>query len=303
MTLLAEARAPAEARTKPSRRKPRLAPWAFIGPAIGLFTVFFAYPLVASLVQSFQTDERGETVWAGLANYRRLLGDPLMPTALGNTAIILAIQVPLMLVLALLLAQILNQSWLRMRTGYRIAYFLPAVTTLVAYAIVFRVLLRADSGVLNQLLGLVGLPGVDWLNDPVWAKVALIASITWKWTGYNMVILLAGLQAIPREQYEAAAVDGAGPVTTYVKVVVPQLRPVILFCLITSTIGTLQLFDEPYLLTGGGPDNATLTPIIYLYQVGFQQLDFGYASAIAWVVVLLIGALSLLQFKALGRRG
>ena len=298
MTLLGAVRA----RAKPARRRPRSAPWAFIGPAAALFAVFFAYPLVASLVESFQTDERGETVWAGLANYRRLLGDPLMPTALGNTAIILLIQVPLMLVLALLLAQILNQSWLRLRTGYRIAYFLPAVTTLVAYAIVFRVLLRADTGVFNQLLGGVGLPTVDWLNDPVWAKVALIASITWKWTGYNMVILLAGLQAIPREQYEAAAVDGAGPVTTYVKVVVPQLRPVILFCLITSTIGTLQLFDEPYLLTGGGPDNATLTPIIYLYQVGFQQLDFGYASAIAWVVVLLIGALSLIQFKALGRR-
>jgi len=296
MTLLAEARA------KPPGRRPRPAPWAFVGPAIGLFAVFFAYPLVASLVESFQTDERGETVWAGLDNYRRLLGDPLMPKALGNTAIILLVQVPLMLVLALLLAQILNQSWLRMRTGYRIAYFLPAVTTLAAYAIVFRVLLRADTGVLNQLLGGVGLPAVDWLNDPVWAKVALIASITWKWTGYNMIILLAGLQAIPREQYEAAAVDGAGPATTYVKVVVPQLRPVILFCLITSTIGTLQLFDEPYLLTGGGPGNATLTPIIYLYQVGFQQLDFGYASAIAWVVVLLIGALSLIQFKALGRR-
>ncbi|HEY1179733.1 MAG TPA: sugar ABC transporter permease, partial [Phytomonospora sp.] len=290
------------ARARPARRKSRLTPWAFVGPAVALFAVFFAYPLVASLVQSFQTDERGETVWAGLDNYRRLLGDPLMPTALGNTAIILLIQVPLMLVLALLLAQILNQSWLRMRTGYRIAYFLPAVTTLVAYAIVFRVLLRSDSGVLNQLLGVVGLPAVDWLNDPVWAKVALIASITWKWTGYNMVILLAGLQAIPREQYEAAAVDGAGPVTTYVKVVVPQLRPVILFCLITSTIGTLQLFDEPYLLTGGGPGDATLTPIIYLYRVGFDQLDFGYASAIAWVVVLLIGALSLIQFKALGRR-
>ncbi|MEV0646006.1 sugar ABC transporter permease [Phytomonospora sp. NPDC050363] len=300
MTLLAEPRAPAGGRG--SRRAPRLAPWVFIGPAAALFAVFFAYPLGASLVESLQTDERGESVWAGLDNYRRLLDDPLIPKALGNTAVILLVQVPLMLVLALLLAQVLNQSWLRLRTGYRIAYFLPAVTTLVAYAIVFRVLLRADNGVLNQLLGWIGLAPVDWLHDPLWAKVALIASITWKWTGYNMVILLAGLQAIPREQYEAAAVDGAGPATTYLKVVVPQLRPVILFCLITSTIGTLQLFDEPFLLTGGGPDNATLTPIVYLYKIGFEQLDFGYASAIAWAVVALIGALSLAQFRLLGRR-
>lgn len=282
-------------------RSVRRASWYFTAPAMVLFAVFFAYPLVASLVESFQTGSGGVSVFNGLGNYERLLSDPNVGTALANIALILVVQVPLMLVLALTLAQILNQSWLRARTGYRIAYFLPAVTTLVAYAIVFRVLLR-DNGVLNQVLAMAGIGGVDWLNDPFWAKVAVIASITWRWTGYNMVILLAGLQAIDRGQYEAAAVDGAGPVTTYLKVIVPQLRPVILFCLITSTIGTLQLFDEPYILTEGGPDNATLTPILYLYQVGFEQLDFGYASAIAWLVVVIIAALSFVQFRFLGRR-
>ncbi|GLZ75516.1 lactose ABC transporter permease [Actinorhabdospora filicis] len=283
-------------------RKSRLTAWIFVGPAIALFAVFFAYPLVASLVQSFQTDDRGETVWAGFDNYSRLFGDELFGKSLINTGLILIVQVPVMTVLALIVAQILNQSWLKLRSGYRIAYFLPAVTTLVAYAIVFRVLLRADNGVMNHLLGYLGVAPIDWLHDPFWAKVALIASITWRWTGYNMVIILAGLQSIPKEQYEAASVDGAGALTTYVKVIVPQLRPVILFCLITSTIGTLQLFDEPYLLTQGGPDNATLTPLVHLYKIGFEQLDFGYASAIAWAVVAIIGVLSFVQFKFLGRR-
>ncbi|MGH8875868.1 MAG: carbohydrate ABC transporter permease [Stackebrandtia sp.] len=280
----------------------RAAPLYFTGPAVVLFAVFFAYPLIASLVQSFQRSEGSVISWAGFDNYARLLDDPNVGTALVNIALILLVQVPLMIGLALILAQILNQSWLRARSTYRIGYFLPAVTALVAYAIVFRVLLRGDTGMFNQMIGLIGLPAVDWLNDPLWAKVALIASITWRWTGYNMVILLAGLQAIDRTQYEAAAVDGAGPVTTYVRVIIPQLRPVILFCLITSTIGTLQLFDESYILTGGGPDDATLTPVLYLYQVGFQQLDFGYASAIAWLVVAIIGVLSFAQFKLLGRR-
>lgn len=279
-----------------------IAPLYFTGPAVVLFTVFFAYPLVASLVESFQTSEGTDTVWTGFANYQRLFDDPLVWKSLANIGVILAIQVPLMLVLALILAQVLNQSWLRARSTYRIGYFLPAVTTLVAYTIVFRVLLRGDTGVFNQLIGMVGFEAVDWLNDPFWAKIALIASMTWRWTGYNMVILLAGLQAIPKDQYEAAAVDGAGTATTYMKVIVPQLRPVVLFCLITSTIGTLQLFDEPYILTEGGPNNSTLTPVVYLYQVGFQQLDFGYASAIAWLVVAIIGVLSFLQFRFLGRK-
>jgi lactose/L-arabinose transport system permease protein len=274
----------------------------FIAPAAALFAIFFAYPLFASLYQSFETRENGVDVWTGLSQYRRLLHDPLMGTALFNAGLILVIQVPLMICIALILAQVLNQSWLRFRTTLRISYFLPAVTTLVAYSVVFRVLLKTDGGVANQLLAFLHLPTVDWLNDPVWARVALIGSVTWRWTGYNMVILLAGLQAIPRETYEAAALDGASTARTFVHVVLPQLKPVILFCTITSTIGTLQLFDENYILTGGGPDNATLTPVLYLYKTGFQQLDFGYASAIAWVLVAIIGVLSFVQWRFMGGR-
>lgn len=283
------------------RVRRRLAPLGFVGPAIALFAAFFAYPLVTSLVYSFQSSRDGQTVWVGLSQYRRLLEDPLVGKSLLNIAMILGLQVPVMLALALVLAVALNASWLRLRGGLRAAYFLPAVTTLVAYAVVFRVLLRTDGGALNQLLGVVGLGPVDWLNQPVWARIALMASLTWRWTGYNMIILLAGLQAIPRELTEAAAMDGAGRVRTFWHVTIPQLRPVLLFCMVTSTIGTLQLFDESYVLTDGGPDNATLTPVLYLYRVAFRNLDFGYASAIAWLVVAIIGGLSLLQFRVFGR--
>ncbi|MER6952121.1 sugar ABC transporter permease [Nonomuraea sp. NPDC000554] len=283
---------PAQARQR-GRWRRRTIPWIFAGPAAALFALFFAYPLAASLLQSLQLEGGG----VGFDHYARMVHDPSFLQSLLNVGLILVVQVPLMIGLATVLAYVLNQSWLRFRATLRTAYFLPAVTTLVAYAVVFRVLLRTEGGAVNQVLGLQ----VDWLNDPFWARVALIASITWRWAGYNAIILLAGLQAIGREQYEAAAIDGAGPLTAFRRVILPQLKPVVLFCSITSTIGTLQLFDEPLVLTGGGPGDATLTPILYLYQVGFRQFDFGYAAAIAWVVVALIGGLSWLQFRYFGK--
>lgn len=281
--------------------RPRLTPWIFAGPAAVLFAVFFAYPLGASLYQSFTSTENGRTTWVGLSQYTRMFHDPSFRDSMVNTGIILAVQVPLMIGLALVLAVLLNQSWLRFRGTWRAVYFLPAVTTLVAYAVVFQVLLKTDGGLVNQTASALGLAPVDWLNDPTWARVALIGSMTWRWAGYNAVILLAGLQSIGREQYEAAALDGAGTLATYTRVILPQLRPVVVFCVITSTIGTLQLFDENYTLTRGGPDDATLTPVLYLYKVGFQQMDFGYAAAIAWVVVAVIAVISFLQFRFFGR--
>ncbi|MER6628067.1 sugar ABC transporter permease [Streptomyces sp. NPDC000987] len=297
---LGPARAPRAARG--GRRRPRPAGWIFAGPAAVLFTLFFAYPLGASLLQSFTSEDAGTTRWAGLGQYRRMIDDPAFLESLSNTGLILAVQVPVMIGLALAVAVLLNQSWLRFRGTWRAVYFLPAVTTLVAYAVVFQVLLKTDGGLVNQLLGAIGLGPVDWLNSPTWARVSLIASLTWRWTGYNAVILLAGLQTIGKEQYEAASIDGAGTLTTYIRVILPQLRPVVLFCFVTSTIGTLQLFDENYVLTRGGPDDATLTPVVYLYKVGFQQLDFGYAAAIAWAVVALTGAVSLVQYLIFGRQ-
>lgn len=290
--------APAGTTRSLGRRLQRPGAW-FALPAAALFAIFFAYPLVVSLWQSFFSTRGGASTWVGLDQYARLFADPLVLTSLGNAGLILVVQVPIMIGTALVLAYTLNQTWLKFRTGFRLIYFLPAVTTLVAYSVVFRVMLATDGGAVNQLIGLFGIAPVDWLNDELWARVALIASITWRWTGYNMVILLAGLQSIPAEQYEAARVDGAGRWATFSKVIVPQLRPAIVFTTITSTIGALQLFDENVILTGGGPNNATLTPVLYLYKVGFQQFDPGYASAIAWLLVLLTGIISIVQFRLL----
>jgi lactose/L-arabinose transport system permease protein len=283
------------------RRRQRPGLW-FVLPAASLFLLFFAYPLIASLGQSFFSTRGGTTIWVGLGQYARLFKDPLVGESLFNAGLFLFVQVPLMIALALGLAYVLNQSFLKFKTGFRLIYFLPAITTLVAYSVVFRVLLATDGGAVNQLIGLVGIEPIDWLNNAAWARVAVIASITWRWTGYNMVIILAGLQAIPVELYEAAKIDGAGRWATFSKVVVPQLRPVLIFTSVTSTIGALQLFDENFILTGGGPSNATLTPVLYLYRVGFQQFDFGYASAIAWMLVVLTGIVAFIQFWLMRER-
>lgn len=278
------------------RRLQRPGAW-FALPAALLLAIFFTYPLVTSLWQSFFATSGGVPTWVGLEQYARLLRDPLVGKSLVNAGIILVLQVPLMIALAVGLAYLLNQSWLRFRSGFRLLTFLPAVTTLVAYAVVFRVMLATDGGAVNQLLAVLSVEPVDWLNNEWWARVALIAAITWRWTGYNMVIILAGLQSIPAELYEAARIDGAGRWQIFTRIVIPQLRPVLIFTTVTSTIGALQLFDENYILTEGGPNDATLTPVLYLYKVGFRQFDFGYASAIAWLLVGLTAIIAIVQFR------
>jgi len=294
-------RAPGRPRTGSGRltaRRQRPGLW-FALPAAALLLVFFAYPLATSLLQSFFSTKGGESTFVGLDQYARLFRDPLVLKSLGTALLILVVQVPIMIALAVGLAYILNQAWVRFRSGFRLIAFLPAITTLVAYSVVFRVMMTTDGGALNQILGVFGAAPIDWLNNEWWARVAVIASITWRWTGYNMVIILAGLQAIPAELYEAARIDGAGRWQTFWHIVVPQLRPVLIFTIVTSTIGALQLFDENFILTGGGPNNATLTPVLYLYKIGFQQFDFGYADAIAWMLVVLTAIIAVIQFRIL----
>ncbi|HEY9423532.1 MAG TPA: sugar ABC transporter permease [Microterricola sp.] len=271
----------------------------FLAPALVLFAAFQIYPIGRSLILSFQTREDGVMVWDGVDNYTRLLSDPDFAQALGNTFLILLVQVPIMLTIALLLAVALRSSFVRFKQGFRLVYFLPAVTALLAYAIVFRTLLNGDSTVLNQFLGFAGIEPINWLGDPFWARVSLIASVTWRWTGYNMVIFLAGLSAIDPSLKEAASIDGANAFQSFRSITVPLLRPVILFALTTSTIGALQLFDEAYILTKGGPSGATLTIVLYLYRTAFKSLDFGYASAMAYVLVLIVMALAIVQMRLL----
>ncbi|QKS72415.1 sugar ABC transporter permease [Paenalkalicoccus suaedae] len=290
--------------TSPRRKwvTPKTVPYIFILPAVLLFIVFTLYPVISSLILSFQTSSGGVSSFAGLDNYRRLFNDPLFYRALSNTFIILIIQVPIMLTLAVILAVLMNSVLLKAKSFFRIAFFMPAITALVAYAIVFRMILDQNYGFVNYFISFVGIDPVPWLNDPFWAKVALIAAVTWRWTGYNMVIFLAGLQNISKDLYEAASIDGAGKIRQFFSITLPQLRPIFLFTFVLSTIGTLQLFDEPFILTQGGPNNSTLTISLYLYRAGFQNFDFNYASAIAYVLVIIIATLSWLQFKVAGDR-
>lgn len=275
---------------------PRFTPYAFLLPTIVLFLAFKAYPYISALWISLTTNDHGQTVFVGLDNYVRLAQDPLFATALWNTAVILVVQVPIMLTLAVLLAVAFNSLLLKARAVWRTVYFVPIVMGLVAYGILFRALLSSD-GFANYLLGLIGLGPVPWLADPVWAKVAIVVAMTWHYTGQSAIIYLAQLQSIPGELYEAASVDGASAVRRFWHVTMPGLRPALALTVILSTIGTLQLFDEPYVLTNGGPDNATLTVGMYLYQNGFKFFDFGYASAIGYALTLIIGVISLIQLR------
>ncbi|MFI9560644.1 carbohydrate ABC transporter permease [Nonomuraea endophytica] len=278
----------------------RLAPYLFVLPAVALFAIFKLYPIAWSFVLSlFRTDGALQT-FAGTANYERLAGDPLFWTALRNTALIMVVQVPVMLGIAIALAVAFNSPLLRLKAFFRLGFFLPMVTGLVAYGILFGVLLNPQGGLVNWFLGLFGVPEIPWLTDTLWARIAVGLALTWHYTGYNAVIYLARLQALPKDHYDAASVDGAGAWRRFWHVTLPGLRPVLLLTVVMSTIGTLQLFDEPYVLTGGGPDNATLTLGMYLYMNGFRYFDFGYASAIAYALAVIIAILGIVQFKFLG---
>ncbi|MFT4284027.1 MAG: sugar ABC transporter permease, partial [Protaetiibacter sp.] len=253
-------------------------PFAFLAPVLILFVSFKAYPVLYALYLSFTTNKAGAQTFIGLDNYVRLASDPLFRIALGNTMLILVVQVPIMLVLAMLLAVAFNSRLLRGRTVFRVSYFIPVVMGLVAYGILFSALLNYDNGLVNFVLSSLGLPKVPWLADPFWAKMAIVLALTWHYIGTNAIIYLAQLQSIPTELYEAAQVDGANRRQQFWHVTLPGLRPAIVLTVVLSTIGTLQLFDEPYVLTNGGPNNATLTIGMYLYQNAFQYFDFGYAS-------------------------
>lgn len=280
----------------------RSVPYLFILPAVLGFAVFKAYPIADSLWISLTTGAGDAAHFDGLANYRRLLRDPLFWTALQNTALILVVQVPLMLGLALLTALALNSAKVRLRTVWRLGVFMPSLTGLVAAGVMFSVILNRDAGLMNWILSLFGVDRIDWLGSPGWARVGVVLVVTWHYTGYNAVMYLAGLQGIPKDLYEAAMVDGAGPVRRFLHITLPQLRPILLLTVVLSTIGTLQLFDEPYVLTNGGPDNATLTVTMYLYDNGFKYFDFGYASAIAYALALIVAVLGIVQVRLMGGR-
>jgi len=279
---------------------PKSAPYVFLAPALILIIIFTIYPVISSFILSFQEVRGVETTFVGLANYTRLFHDPVFYKSLLNTFEILIVQVPIMLSISLLIAVGLHSTMVKAKAFFRIAFFMPAITALVAAAIVFMIMLDEHFGLVNYFLSKIGISPIHWLTSPFWAKISIIIVMTWRWTGYNMVIFLAGLQNIPGELYEAASMDGAGKIRQFFMITVPQLKPVFIFTVVMSTIGTLQLFDEPFILTQGGPNNATTTITLYLYQTGFKYFEFGYASAIAYVLVFIIAIISWVQMKWVG---
>lgn len=277
--------------------------WKFIIFAVFFGSAFLLYPIFYSIYISFHSMQGLNSVFTGFHNYIRMAQDVVFWKAILNNFTFLVFQVPIMLVLGLLLAFMLNSPTLKGKTFFRLALFLPCVTSLVSYSVLFKMMFQVGGIVNNFLLaiGIVHVP-INWLNSPFWAKVTVIIALCWRWTGYNMIFYLAGLQNISADTLEAASIDGANAIQKFFFVVIPQLKPVIVFTTITSTIGTIQLFDEVVNLTGGGPSNETLTAAQLIYNHSFVYTsNFGYSATLSWVLVVIVAVLSIIQLKITNR--
>lgn len=284
-------------KSKSLERKYKIAGWYFVMPASLLIFLFSFIPMVRAFILSLQSGVGNNLSFCGIKNYVRLFQDEKFIASLKNVIIYFAFQVPIMLFIAIILACILNDKKLKFKGLFRTIIFLPCATSLVASALIFKSLFALD-GLVNVLLlnhHFISQP-INWLTHPVWAKVIVIFTITWRWTGYNTVFFLAGLQGIEYSIYEAARIDGASTVQTFFRITLPQLKPVVLLTAIMSTNGTLQLFDEVKNLTGGGPGNATITISQYIYDLSFKyNPQFGYAAAVSYAILIIVALLSFIQ--------
>ena len=292
----ASASAHSDARGGWRRQRHALAPYWFLLPYFLVFAAFWCWPIIDSALLSLQNTRVNPWAWNLAINWRRLWVDRAFHAALGNTLTIMAIQVPVMLTLATALAVALNSPLLKLRPIYRFAFFAPVVVSDAAYSAVFRVLFNGQFGAVNHAFTALGLPTIDWLQDPNAMLSTVMVAMTWRWTGYNAIILLAGLQSIPRDLYEAAAIDGATPLDRFFRITLPLLKPILVFCLVLSVIGTTQLFTEPWLITDrGGPGGGAETLGTYLYKQGFVSMNFGYAAAIAYTIAGMAAVLAALN--------
>ena len=275
-------------------KKHNLTGWAFLLPASILIFVFCFYPMSQAILLSFR---KTGGVFNGVANYARIFKDKTFQQCLFNTFFYFVIQVPIMLVLALMLAQLLNNPKIKGKGIFRTLIFLPCATSLVSYSMIFKSLFAPD-GVVNRVLMAIGLSSVDWFQSTWPARWVIVIALIWRWTGYNMVFYLSGLQNIDYSVYEAARIDGATPRQTLFKITIPLLKPTILLTTITSTNGTLQLFDESLNLTNGGPGKSTMTMSHYIYNTSFvQSPNFGYAAAMSIVILVMVAILAVIQMK------
>ena len=269
-------------------QKRSLIGWAFLLPATILIFIFCFYPMVQALILSFQKGMGSNVQPAGFANYARILKDATFQQCLFNTVFYFVIQVPIMLILALVLAQLLNSPDLKGKGIYRTMIFKS---------------LFANDGLVNRVLSTVGIPTVDWFQNAWAARWVIVIALVWRWTGYNMVFYLAGLQNIDYSIYEAARIDGASPLQQFIHLTIPLLKPTILLTAIMSTSGTLQLFDESVNLTAGGPGKATMTLTHYIYNISFVETPkFNYAAALSVFILIVVAVLSAIQMKVGDKR-
>ena len=289
--------------------RPTHGAWLFVAPALLVIGVFFFLPVAAALAMSltdfdiYALADPANLRFVGLSNYQQLLASPPFWRALGNTLYFVAVGVPLSIAVSLAAALLLNSPLARFKSLFRVALFAPVVTTLVAVAVIWRYLFNANYGLLNYALGTLGIPHIDWLGDPRWAMPAIILFAVWKNFGYNMIILLAGLQTIPPELYEAARLDGASAWERFRFVTLPMLSPVLLMVAILTVAGYFQLFAEPYVMTQGGPLQSTVSVLYFMYEEGFKWWNLGSASAVAFLLFLLIFAVTALQLRYVRRPG
>ncbi|GAA3902000.1 carbohydrate ABC transporter permease [Streptomyces sp. NPDC003631] len=297
------ARTPASRPARRSLGRHNLHGWLFSAPFLVLFGVFMLFPIVATLLMSFtdfgarNVTHPGDANFIGVDNYTQLFQDDTFLTALFNTAYFVVVGVPLTIVLGLLVALLLNNGIDRARTFFRIGFYAPVVTTIVAVAVVWRFVLDPSDGLIAGLCSVLGVHTPDLLGSRTWAMPALIAMAVWRNMGTVMVLFIAGLQAIPTEVREAARLDGAGAFQELRRITVPLLRPTLLYATVITTIGYLNVFEEPFVMTQGGPTNATLTVSLNMYQQGFNFFHMGYASAMAYVLFVVIMGITVLQLR------
>ena len=283
-------------------QKQSRAGWIFLAPATLMIAVMSFWPMISAFITSLKTGSSANMEWASPVtyNYTRMFADKLFMRSVGNTFLYLAIQVPIMLILAILLAQLLNNKDLRLKGFFRTCVFLPCATALVSYSLIFKSLF-ATEGLVNAILVNLGIlsENYNFLGNSTSAKIVIILALIWRWTGYNMVFYLAGLQNIEYSVYEAAKIDGANGWKTFWNITVPLLKPTIILTFIMSINGTLQLFDESVNLTNGGPANSTITMSHYIYNntFGTGVANFGYATAMAFFVFIMVGILALINMK------
>lgn len=279
------------------------AAYFFLAPALTAIFIFFFIPVCSAFLMSF-TDfdiyslaDFGRVRFVKLQNYLNLFQNPKFWKALSNTCYFALIGGPLSIVTSLGAALLLNSKLVRFKAFFRLAYFIPVVTTLVAVAVVWRFVYHPRFGIMNYFLGLFGVDPIDWLGDPRWAMPALIILAVWKNFGYNMIIFIAGLQNIPLELYEASRIDGANAFQQFWNITLPMLTPTTVFVTIITAIGYFQFFAEPYVMTQGGPLNSTLSIVLLMYQEGFRWWRMGYSAAIAFILFAIIFVITIIQLK------